>query len=65
MTAASFLPEAGMPVAFIGVEADLLNFEVQTAGEGMIQGIPGDTMNDGYGHTIPNPANFDMHDAFK
>jgi hypothetical protein len=57
-------PELSFPTAFIGAEADLLNFEVQTVGKGMIRTIPANTMDDGNGDTIPNPATMDEHDMF-
>ena len=47
--------DTAFPLAFVGAEADLLNFEAQQVGEGMINAIPGSTMDDGYGHTVPNP----------
>jgi RHS repeat-associated protein len=65
LTVAGAVPELSFPTAFIGAEADLLNFEVQTVGEGMIEAAPGKTMDDGYGHTIPNPGMVDDQDFFK
>lgn len=56
LTAAGLVPELSVPSAFIGAEADVLGYTAQKVGEGMINTIPGQTMPDGYGHTIPNPA---------
>jgi hypothetical protein len=50
-----FSTELSLPSALIGAEADLLNFEVQTAGEGMIEATPGNTMDNGNGITIQSP----------
>jgi RHS repeat-associated protein len=36
----SLLPEAGTPSALLGVDTTIITFEVQTAGQGMINAIP-------------------------
>ena len=66
LTGAGLFPELSVPTAFIGAEADLLNFEVQTAGEGMIKAIPGKTMDDGTGkgQQVTNPAEMNPCAAF-
>lgn len=50
------LPEAaGLPLAFLGAETDLLNAEAKIIMTGMLEAIPGDTMDNGNGVTIPSP----------
>jgi RHS repeat-associated protein len=55
LTGAGFLPELSVPSSVIGAESDLLNFEVQTVGKGMINAIPADKIPDGNGHLIDSP----------
>ena len=55
LTGAGLFPALSFPMAFIGAEADLLNWEVQTVGEGMIETIPADTMDNGNGQTVDTP----------
>jgi hypothetical protein len=56
LTGAGFVPDLSVPSAFIGAEADLLGFVAQDVMEGMINAIPGEKMDDGNGHLIPNPG---------
>jgi len=41
----SFLPEADTPSAFLGVDTAIITFQVQAAGEGMINAIPAEEGN--------------------
>jgi RHS repeat-associated protein len=59
---AEFLPEAALPASGISAEADLLNFEVQTAGEGMFEASPAKMTTDDFGNQVQNPAEFDEGD---
>jgi RHS repeat-associated protein len=51
-----FVEDAAFPLAFVGAEADVLGHTAQAVGNGMIDTIPGKTMDDGNGTAIANPA---------
>ena len=51
-----FVEGAGWPLAFVGAEADLLGWLAQTVGNQMINTIPGNTIDNGNGYAMPNPA---------
>jgi hypothetical protein len=59
LTGAGLIPRLSLPAALMTANIDLLTFEVQTIGEGMIEAIPGNTMDDGNGLSIPNPGQMD------
>jgi hypothetical protein len=56
----SLLPEAGFPSAVLGVDTMALNWEVQTAGKGMLNAIPveeGNPMN-AHDEQVPMPQDW-------
>jgi RHS repeat-associated protein len=50
------VPEVAVPISFLTIDADILNLEIQIAGEGMIEAIPADTIDNGNGLLVPSPS---------
>jgi hypothetical protein len=48
--------DAALPLALVSTEADVLGYTAGKVTEGMINAIPGEKIDDGNGHTMPNPA---------